>query len=537
MATKNTPAKKIPAKKAPAKKAVKNASKKTAPPTGRLIPSAGSVTVRMYRIGHGDCFLLAFPPAHPSTKPIYVLIDCGYKPGSPDHIDKKDNKSVTDITANIREATGGHINIAVITHEHQDHVNGISENNFEGITIGEVWFAWTEDPVDEIANGLRKQFKDRLLGLLDARTKLAAAGDVDVLNRINQLLPFELGGEDETFTPSSILGMMGADGKPDPSKSKNKISMKVFKDKAEKGIKYIRPHEKILSIPGAKDVRVFAMGPPRNLDLLKTLDPKGGEEFHMASSDASFFAAAASVDNSQGSPSPFASRFRINKPSAGVPYELGSIFEKHYGSLPPMPGDFDRAPDDAEWRRIDNDWLLSAETLALAMSDQTNNASLVLAFELEPGGKVLLFVGDAQRGNWLSWSGKDWKDGANRITAKDLLARTVLYKVGHHGSHNATLNGLDADDYPNLSWMGQSSEHAREFTAMITAVRPWAETQNGWDHPLKAIKDALLAKCGNRVFQTDTHVENMPKGSGKEWQSFEKRRSGNRLYFDYTVEI
>ena len=31
-----------------------------------------------------------------------------------------------DITQNIRDATGGHIDVAVITHEHQDHVNGIS---------------------------------------------------------------------------------------------------------------------------------------------------------------------------------------------------------------------------------------------------------------------------------------------------------------------------------------------------------------------------------------------------------------------------
>ena len=32
-------------------------------------------------------------------------------------------------------------------------------------------------------------------------------------------------------------------------------------------------------------------------------------------------------------------------------------------------------------------------------------------------------------------------EGAGRVRVKsdDLLARTVLYKVGHHGSHNATL--------------------------------------------------------------------------------------------------
>jgi hypothetical protein len=172
------------------------------------------------------------------------------------------------------------------------------------------------------------------------------------------------------------------------------------------------------------------------------------------------------------------------------------------------------------------------------MNDQTNNSSLVLAFELGTGGKVLLFAADAQRGNWISWSKKPFKDGHKKVTARDLLSRTVLYKVGHHGSHNATINGQPTDDYTNLSWMGQG-EHAREFCAMITAVRAWAETQKGWDHPLKAIKDALLKKAAGRVFQTDTDFNQMTMpagGSQVEWDSFTKRTTPNRLYFDYRIE-
>src|SRR5262249_39207079 len=108
-------------------------------------------------------------------RPAYVLIDCGYKPGS--NREKYINVSIREITKNIREATGGHIDVAVITHEHQDHVNGITKANFEGITIGEAWFAWTEDPTDDLANELRKKFKDKLLGLVAARNRLAADGD------------------------------------------------------------------------------------------------------------------------------------------------------------------------------------------------------------------------------------------------------------------------------------------------------------------------------------------------------------------------
>src|SRR5262245_7483015 len=128
---------------------------------GRLMPPEDGVVIRMYRIGHGDCFLLAFA-GQTVGKPVYVLIDCGYKPGSPGMIHPPAVKAITakEVTASIREATEGHIDVAVITHEHQDHVNGITAKNFDGISIGEAWFAWTEDGTDEVANNLRKQFKD-----------------------------------------------------------------------------------------------------------------------------------------------------------------------------------------------------------------------------------------------------------------------------------------------------------------------------------------------------------------------------------------
>ncbi len=46
-------------------------------PGKRLIPPKDGATVRMYRTGHGDCFLLAFA-GKTQDKPAYVLIDCGY---------------------------------------------------------------------------------------------------------------------------------------------------------------------------------------------------------------------------------------------------------------------------------------------------------------------------------------------------------------------------------------------------------------------------------------------------------------------------
>jgi beta-lactamase superfamily II metal-dependent hydrolase len=482
----------------------------------------------MYRTGHGDCFLLALP-GEEEAKPVYVLIDCGYKPGSPTYIET----TIKEIADSLRAATGGTIDVAIITHEHQDHVNGITESNFAGISIRETWLPWTEDPKDDLANSLRTRFHDKLVGLVAARRRLQAAGDLRRVERLDTFLEFELGGTDPVFNFSQATSHLSAAG----GESMNKKSMKLLKARASNGVQFLRPHEKIYTIPGAPNLRIFPFGPPRDEALLTSLDPQGDEEFHALAAAGIGFGAAAS----EKAEPPFAPRYRVPYNTATQDQESGAFFSRYYGveggSLSSTNPNSREAPDNPSWRRIDRDWLYSAEQLALDMSDYTNNASLVLAFELKRGGKVLFFAADAQRGNWVSWSKKDWKDGEQVVTARDLLGRTVLYKVGHHGSHNATLNGTAADETANLAWMG-TGENAREFTAMITAVRAWAETQNGWDHPQKAIKDALLKKTAGRVFQTDTAVKDMsaPESASKaEWKAFLARTADNRLFFDYTI--
>ncbi len=508
----------------------------------RLLPPEDGATVRMYRTGHGDCFLLALA-GEAADKPVYLLIDCGYKPGSPKFI----NTKAREITKNIGDETGGHLEVAVITHEHQDHVNGITAKNFEGITIGETWLAWTENPEDDLANSLRERFNDQLLGLVAARNRLAAAGDQDEVKRVDSLLEFELGGTGEAFNVATAAARFGAAGAP--GDSMNKRSMKLFKDRAQRGPKFIRPHEEIISIPGARDLRVFALGPPRDAEKLGDLDPVGAEEFHgmglAAASPGNYFAAAARATAGDQGQAPFANRYSVALEDAPADPDYGAFITGCYGRdgtlsgfvAGSVPRGAAEAHDNPDWRRIDKEWLYSAEQLALDMNDQTNNASLVLAFELGKGGKVLLFAADAQRGNWLSWAKQQWKDGDKSVTARELLARTVLYKVGHHGSHNATLNGSLQAEYANLAWMA-GGDHAREFTAMITAVRAWAETHKGWDHPLKAIKDALLNKASGRVFQTDTDLEKMqmPADASKaDWDRFQSQATGDRLYFDLRI--
>jgi len=119
----------------------------------KLIPPQDGIAIRMYRIGHGDCFLLAFPrtviltgvegPLSSGDDPVYVLIDCGYKPGS-QSTEFLHGKSASEIVAHLRESCGDRLGLAIATHEHQDHLNAIWKKRdpyFAKLAIDETWLA------------------------------------------------------------------------------------------------------------------------------------------------------------------------------------------------------------------------------------------------------------------------------------------------------------------------------------------------------------------------------------------------------------
>jgi hypothetical protein len=500
----------------------------------KLIAPKNGVTIRMYRQGHGDCFLLALPREY-GDDPFYILIDCGLKPGSQDFVHRK---KIGTTVKHIGESTNHHLDLVIITHEHQDHVNGIWKKRnpyFKDFKIEKAWLAWTEDPVDDLANDLRERHNDQLLGLVEARQQLAlAVGENDAtVRRLDSFISLEFGGQDDKFN----LEAMRAAAK-DPSKSANKQAMKLIKDKASenRGVRYLSPGGAPLEIKGTAGMRAFVLGPPRNEDLLRDEDPVGDEGFpDQGSGPHGLTFAAAARSNVGDRATPFSERYRVPIDEAFD----DEFFSEHYGQGDEGKNDRDKdeISSPAPWRRIDSEWLFSAESLALKLNRGINNTSLVLAFELPKSKKILLFVGDAQRGNWISWDDHIWEDNGREIKARDLLARTVLYKVGHHGSHNATLAGQVDDDYPNLSWMGRDG-FKDEFTAMITAVNKWAMGKNNppWRHPLPSIKQALEKKAQGRVFQTDVAEPKKPENvSDADWNAFLERSSFEDLYFDYIV--
>jgi hypothetical protein len=91
--------------------------------------------------------------------------------------------------------------------------------------------------------------------------------------------------------------------------------------------------------------------------------------------------------------------------------------------------------------------------IVTALDSAMNNTSLILLFEVK--GKKMLFAGDAQIENW------EYALSRPRIRRK--LADVDVYKVGHHGSRNAT---------PKSLWnaFSKRSQHAAEPHRLTTLL-------------------------------------------------------------------
>ena len=168
-------------------------------------------------------------------------------------------------------------------------------------------------------------------------------------------------------------------------------------------------------------LRVYVLGPPENAALVRQSEVSSSRDeiYNIAPRIAPDLGLAAALDG--GEPErgcPFDSAHRISTQQA----KAQPFFREQYG--------FSASARDV-WRRIEDDWLDASGDLALKLDNDTNNTSLVLAFESAVAGEVLLFAADAQVGNWLSWSERSWtvpgpRGTARTVTGPDVLKRTVL---------------------------------------------------------------------------------------------------------------
>jgi beta-lactamase superfamily II metal-dependent hydrolase len=371
-----------------------------------------AVRVRMYDVGFGDCFLVRIPTLGGDRK---VLIDCGSIKAGRNPMKAVVKELVRDVT----EGGTPRIDVVIATHRHRDHVSGFDDPLWKTVKVGEVWMPWTEDPDDPDATRIREAQAGLALQL---RMSMAGADDPHDLAGVAMNA---LSNEDAMETlHEGFLGSPVRRFLPRPDAALASLECEL--------------------LPG---VRTFVIGPSRDPEVIRDMDPPAGKSFLRAQ-----------VAGAAGGP--------------------GSSVLSAWAL---SPGDFSTlhpelvlsGKDREAIRNLDAGWEMNA---AAALDAAVNGTSLMIVFKV--GRAHLLFPGDAQWGTW---------NAALKVPKwRELLGKTVFYKVGHHGSHNATPREF------------VESLLGRDFWAMAS-VNP---TSRWPSIPREPLMDALSAKS-KKVVRSD----------------------------------
>jgi len=498
--------------------------------SSRAKPAAkakNEVTIRMYCQGLGDCFLIRFPRSG-GGKPVHVMIDYGVFLGT-----DSEKAKMRQVIENIRKDTGGRIDLLVVTHEHWDHISGFAHSNdlleaANGLKFDRVWMSWAENLDDPDSQTLKRELgkKERsLAAVLDEVQERMKTSSDPSHKRLK--LDIEVTGE--------VLGFRG----PGAAEGRMKLgdAMTWLREKV-KARDYCSPGE-CRTIPNVDGVKVYVLGPPRDTKAIRKMNPTGDQGYKHKADQVSLWGALEWLgsDRKDEPIGPFEDRYRVSKDDA----QDDPFFREYYGFSDDPLGDSGEG-----WRRIDDEWLGGVGRLGLQLDSVVNNTSLALAFEL-PDGRTLIFPGDAQIGNWVSWDEVKFKDSSGKkleVTSKALLNQAVFYKVGHHGSHNATrrVGGLE-------------EMTSGELVAMIPTDEEFAKRKK-WMMPLPELYDAVQRMTHHRILRADDEKE--PKKSAKpagitklEWDEFVDRvtfatdklkdedgvDTAKPLYIEYTIPL
>jgi beta-lactamase superfamily II metal-dependent hydrolase len=334
----------------------------------------------MFRVGFGDFFLLTVPTGAGAK---HILIDCG--------VHAKDLGSIQDAVAQMASDCGSELALVIMTHRHADHISGFAKcsDAFSKFTVERVWMPWFENPKNKTAAAFQASLAALASGL---QMKLAARSDE----------------ESKQFADmaENITGGMAAAGGSSSNQKALDVLHNGFKNKPDYDY-YQAGDEPVLpkSLVGVLSAQI--LGPPIDPNLVSKMTNKTQQ--YLTDDGVS----------DDGTVAPFSNAFRADSYSK----EAFKFFPAD--QIKKMIND--AQPD-----------VLAAQ--AIAANNTLNNQSLVILFSV--AGKNLLFAGDAQWGNWENflYGGAYGTPGHTDMTerAKTILGKIDFYKVGHHGSANAT---------------------------------------------------------------------------------------------------
>jgi hypothetical protein len=353
----------------------RNAKSSSQQPTG--------LRVRAYQVGFGDSFLLTFQYA---TENKHVLIDFG-SVRLPDNAPKDQLMRVAQDIKLVCGTDG--LTALVETHRHRDHISGFATDtkNAPGTIIAAlhpqlVLHPWTEDP-DANPSGQTAtstgSHTQAFVGRLAAMQAFSGRACVEA-----RQLQVRNSAE---FKPE--LRFAGENNLPNDSAVRNLMNMAPAQDH-----EYLNCGSKTRLASLLPGVKVWVLGPPtlqQSNAIRKETSTNADEFWQLQKSTVTF-------DHSE-----------------------------YFRGVSEWKGD---PPEPYRWflRRADKVRAQQMLGLVRILDKTMNNTSLILLFQA--AGRRFLFPGDAQ---WENWS-----YALNQPKLKALLTNVQLYKVGHHGSRNAT---------------------------------------------------------------------------------------------------
>ncbi len=419
-----------------------------------------TVSVRMYNVGFGDCFVVTVSRGDRVWR---MLVDCGVHSQGRAKVDGVSRTIaevvkavIADLTAVTQAGSPPRFDVVVATHHHQDHITGFAVPDWETVEVGEVIVPFVEDPADKDARALRNSLVSaatKLNGIIEAtakRKERSGSGFTDALSLANSFAINSMGNAAATDRLLHQNGRHFLEPTHD-------IFFAPDRD----------PAKNVLPTP-IDGVNIHILGPSRDPKQLSLMNPPASAEWLQ-------------LDPDQG------------LEDDDTPALFPAIYVVPDDEHDELPDELTKARASLRLSQLatSDEALLGA---AAVLERSVNNTSVY--FVLDVAGTRLLFVGDSQEGAWEHVLGD--------AESRELVSNVAFYKIGHHGSHNATPKSfvdsvLGDGAYAMLPW---------------GLVKKWADTIP------KAELLAALAEHKTHLIRADAPVADTPQvevGPGQLW--------------------
>lgn len=287
-----------------------------------------TLRIRMYQLGFGECYLVSVPDG---TKTRHICVDFGNVAGKGGR-----NAPFRRIAEDIEKETNGHLDVAVVTHEHMDHMEGYYHQRaiFNRMKVDWVWMSAPSHP--------------------DYYTQYPDAEPVRRLQDLTNRFYRHLSRRRMAFAPSFDTMVR--------NNLSNADRIAYLRDLPQKGVLYLRRGNSVRGKP-FRHVKCRVMAPERDMSVYYGRRSTQRLQ-HMANA---LRASGASTD------------------------QRWAFEHVKRAARPPQLSDSD-------WRKLRGRIMRGAVDGIRTLDKARNNTSLV--FQLEVGSRTLLFPGDAELRSW-----------------------------------------------------------------------------------------------------------------------------------------